>query len=110
GFGCGRCRHIIDCQGAHRVAQTSQSAVSRVSKPANRVTSLAPPIWKSAIQQVWKPALRNATCARFRKADRLVSADAASKSGKLESRLGKDAPPTSRQRGEGQCNQSASIR
>ena len=39
------------------VAQTSKSAVSRVSKPANRTTSNAPPIWKSAIQQVGKPAL-----------------------------------------------------
>ena len=53
------------------VAQTSKSAVSRVSKPAGRpTTGDAPagrtrretprplPIWKSAIQQVWKPALR----------------------------------------------------
>jgi hypothetical protein len=46
-----------------RVAQTSQSAVSRVSKPA-RATNFnhsrpfqTLPIWKSAIQQVWKPAL-----------------------------------------------------
>ena len=40
------------------VAQTSESAVSPVSKPARRTTSDALPIWKSAIQQVWKPALR----------------------------------------------------
>ncbi len=40
------------------VAQTSKSAVSRVSKPAGRATLNDLPIWKSAIQQVWKPALR----------------------------------------------------
>src|ERR1051325_1423471 len=40
------------------VAQTSKSAVSRVSKPAGRTKSSTSPIWKSAIQQVWKPALR----------------------------------------------------
>jgi hypothetical protein len=39
------------------VAQTSKSAVSRVSKPARRWAGL--PTWKSAIRQVWKPALRN---------------------------------------------------
>jgi hypothetical protein len=39
------------------VAQTSESAVSQVSKPARRTTTNALPIWKSAIQQVWKPAL-----------------------------------------------------
>jgi hypothetical protein len=38
------------------VAQTSKSAVSRVSKPAGRNTTV--PTWKSAAQQVWKPALR----------------------------------------------------
>ena len=54
------------------VAQTSKSAVSRVSKPAGRPhpqrlalphaseTALPLPIWKSAIQQVGKPALRTA--------------------------------------------------
>ncbi len=41
------------------VAQTSKSAVSRVSKPADRTTSDASPIGKSAIQQVGKPALRD---------------------------------------------------
>jgi len=46
------------------VAQTSKSAVSRVTKPAcrppiQRAQPLdAKPIWKSAKQQVWKPALR----------------------------------------------------
>ena len=46
------------------VAQTSKSAVSRVSKPADRPPMQrarfhsAPPIGKSATQQVWKPALR----------------------------------------------------
>src|SRR5437667_2418168 len=36
------------------VAQTSESALSRISKPA----VAAQPIWKSATQQVWKPALQ----------------------------------------------------
>jgi FdhD protein len=40
-----------------KAAQTSKSAVSRVSKPAGRTISQALPIRKSAIQQVWKPAL-----------------------------------------------------
>jgi hypothetical protein len=40
------------------VAQTSKSAVSQVSKPANAPHFDALPIWKSAIRQVWKPALR----------------------------------------------------
>ncbi len=40
------------------VAQTSQSAVSRVSKPAGLTMSSALPIWNSAIQRVWKPALQ----------------------------------------------------
>jgi len=46
------------------VAQTSKSAVSRVSKPAGGEMFCAPgishdqPAWKSAIRQVWKPALR----------------------------------------------------
>jgi hypothetical protein len=46
------------------VAPTSKSAVSRISKSANlerlngRWSFGALPIWKSAIQQVWKPALR----------------------------------------------------
>ena len=53
---------FFSATGAHRdaatVAQTSKSAVSRVSKPASRTTSYTLPIWKSAMQQVWKPALR----------------------------------------------------
>src|SRR6185436_5657360 len=46
------------------VAQTSKSAVSQVSKPAELTHTRhaanfhALPTWKSAIQQVWKPALR----------------------------------------------------
>jgi hypothetical protein len=46
------------------VAQTSKSAVSRVSKPAGGEMFCVPavshdqPTWKSAIQQVGKPALR----------------------------------------------------
>ena len=39
------------------VAQTSQSAVSQVSKPARSWAGL--PTWKSAIRQVGKPALRS---------------------------------------------------
>jgi len=38
------------------VAQTSKSAVTRVSKPARR--HAAEPTWKSAPRQVWKPALQ----------------------------------------------------
>src|SRR5437773_1888992 len=38
-------------------AQTSKSADSRVSRPADPATSFARPIWKSAIQPVGKPAL-----------------------------------------------------
>jgi hypothetical protein len=37
------------------VEQTSKSAVSLVSKPAGRMATETP--WKSAAQQVWKPAL-----------------------------------------------------
>jgi len=40
------------------VAQTSKSAVPRVSKPACLDNFSAPQIWKSATQQVWKPAPR----------------------------------------------------
>jgi hypothetical protein len=47
------------------VAQTSKSAVSRVSKPANRVISNALPTWKSAIRQVWKPAPRAGAAGRL---------------------------------------------
>ena len=42
---------------ARLVAQTSKAAVSRVSKPAWLTTFCRPPTWKSAVQQVWKPAL-----------------------------------------------------
>ena len=56
-------------QGAHPdtapVSQTSKSAVSRVSQPANRTKAPAPPTWKSAIQQVWKPALPTPVPARL---------------------------------------------
>ena len=47
------------------VAQTSKSAVSRVSKPAasqhdeRARTSDRTPVWNPAIQQVWKPALQD---------------------------------------------------
>jgi len=43
---------------ATKVAQTSKSAVSRISKSAGRPRFIALPTWKSATQQVWKPALR----------------------------------------------------
>ncbi len=61
-------RHLLEtesvsgatsCGNARGVAQTSKSAVSRVSKPADCATLRAAPILKSAIQQVWKPALRS---------------------------------------------------
>jgi hypothetical protein len=41
-------------------AETDKSAVSRVSQPASPTTAEALPIWKSATQQVWKPALQQA--------------------------------------------------
>jgi spermidine synthase len=43
-----------------KVAQTSKSAVSQVSQPADRLQSHRQPTGKSAIQQVWKPALQDA--------------------------------------------------
>ncbi|MGB8368232.1 MAG: fused MFS/spermidine synthase [Limisphaerales bacterium] len=43
-----------------KVAQTSKSAVSQVSQPADRLPSHPQPTGKSAIQQVWKPALQDA--------------------------------------------------
>ena len=48
----------IGAGGTEAVAQTSKSAVSPASKPARLTTTRALPIWKSAIQRVWKPALR----------------------------------------------------
>ena len=45
-------------EAATKVAQTSKSAVSRISKSAGHPNSTALPTWKSATQQVWKPALR----------------------------------------------------
>ncbi len=50
--------------GSTPVAPTSKSAVSRISQSAvvamawPRGFSDGPPIWKSATQRVWKPALR----------------------------------------------------
>ena len=58
------CARIGTMDRARVVAQTSKSAVSRVSKPAGRLRvpasllSGAQPTWKSALQQVWKPALQ----------------------------------------------------
>ena len=49
----------VSSNNANDVAQVSKPAVSRVSKPADRTTSNAAPILKSATQQVWKPALRS---------------------------------------------------
>jgi hypothetical protein len=48
------------------VAQTSKSAVSRVSKPATREIPGALPAWPPAIQQVWKPAPRAGVSGRNR--------------------------------------------
>jgi type II secretory pathway pseudopilin PulG len=48
----------VEPTGDQVVGRTSKSAVSQVSKPASRSSSDDLPIWKSAIQQVWKPALR----------------------------------------------------
>jgi hypothetical protein len=57
-------------------AQTSKSAVPQAhapasfqqfvhfSKPASAMTLRDAPIWKSAAQQVWKPALQKQICAR----------------------------------------------
>jgi hypothetical protein len=45
-------------QNALPVAQTSKSAVSRISKSADLPELSRLPTWKSATQQVWKPALR----------------------------------------------------
>jgi spermidine synthase len=42
-----------------KVAQTSKSAVSQVSQPADCLQSHRQPTGKSAIQQVWKPALQD---------------------------------------------------
>jgi len=39
------------------VAQASESAVPRVSNPQNARRFPGPADWKSAVQQVWKPAL-----------------------------------------------------
>jgi prepilin-type N-terminal cleavage/methylation domain-containing protein len=55
-----------------RVPQTSKSAVSQVSKPASRSSSDGLPIWKSAIQQVWKPAIRVRLRAAFTLVELLV--------------------------------------
>src|SRR5438046_9757810 len=41
------------------VAQVSKPAVSRISKSASAMTKDGLPTGKSAIQQVWKPALQN---------------------------------------------------
>src|SRR5437867_10524946 len=47
------------------VAQVSKPAVSRISKSASALTKDGLPTGKSAIQQVWKPALRHRICARL---------------------------------------------
>ena len=58
-----------------KVAQTSKPAVSRVSKPAKSRYVDAPPIGKSAIRQVWKPALRREQWAERYRAIRAFSED-----------------------------------
>src|SRR5205814_7944877 len=49
----------------YSVAQVSKPAVSPTSQSADRPLSWRLRIWKSAIQQVWKPALRHRICARL---------------------------------------------
>src|SRR5438132_11280484 len=49
----------------YSVAQVSKPAVSRISKSASALTKDGLPTEKSAIQQVWKPALRHRICARL---------------------------------------------
>src|SRR5205823_12024959 len=49
----------------YSVAQVSKPAVSRISKSASALTKDGLPTGKSAIQQVWKPALRHRICARL---------------------------------------------
>src|SRR5439155_12290277 len=49
----------------YSVAQVSKPAVSRISKSASTLTKDGLPTGKSAIQQVWKPALRHRICARL---------------------------------------------
>jgi len=52
---------MLEQRSANRsaiVAQTFKSAVSRVCKPETLPNRHSLPIWKSATQQVWKPALR----------------------------------------------------
>src|SRR5437867_6581633 len=47
-------------------------ALSRISKSASALTKDGLPTGKSAIQQVWKPALRHRICARLHLAARLL--------------------------------------
>ena len=77
------------------VAQTSKSAVSRASQPAGRTANPVLPIWKSATQQVWKPALQDGelhwkrrgshicSCSRLRILPRHDSAAAPSDMGEI---------------------------
>src|SRR5262245_32576088 len=52
--------HAVDraVAAATKVEQTSNSAVARVSKPADDPRMRLLPIWESAIRQVWKPAFQ----------------------------------------------------
>src|SRR5580693_1206972 len=52
------CRRHRRVGNAEPVRQDFKSHASPVSRPARRATPDGPPIWKSAIRQVWKPALR----------------------------------------------------
>ena len=54
------------CRSRTKVAQTSKSAVSRISKSAGCPNLPVLPTWKSATQQVWKPALRHSPGSRSR--------------------------------------------
>src|SRR5437667_7931837 len=80
------CRVCVYLEGSP-VAPTSKSAVSRISKSAaveiveGHWLSGDLPIWKSAMQQVWKPALRaslrDAPRSAPRTCDRPVNAERA---------------------------------
>src|ERR1700685_2655046 len=53
-----RTRHCHSLRRRKTVAQVSKPAVSPISKSAARATLCAGPVWKPAIQQARRPALR----------------------------------------------------
>ena len=78
------------------VAQTSKSAVSQVSKPAGRTTSYDLPIWKSAIQQVWRHGAGTWVTVRAGPKGTIVSSKFGKKSGQ---RPPSPLPSTPQERG-----------